>query len=344
MKKRIDARLPLMLAAAVLSSCATRGPYVPEVGAGYRIPDGFKVVGYFPSWSGDPALLRYRALTHICYAFVQPTMDGGYRGIETAEKLMDLVSRAHAADVKVLASLGGWNDGKPNAYDTIAADPALTERFMENTAELVERYDLDGIDMDWEFPTSGTAENFAALMRALAETLHSRGKLLSIAVSADEQHGGAYLDSIEPAVDFVNIMAYDDGFEVPPGTPHSPYSFAARSLDYWLIERGLPREKAVLGVPFYGRSLKDRHSQSYARILKADRRAPGKDVSGEYAYNGFDTIRAKTVNQARFRAGGVMVWQLNQDSDYEHSLLNVVFDSIKEPSDSYQMPTLPESP
>lgn len=332
MKPRSASMLGAAAAAAFgLASCATNLPNVPEVGEGFIIPEDFRVVGYFPSWSGNPELIRYRALTHICYAFVHPTMEGGYRGIATAEKLMRLTELAHANGVKVLASLGGWNDGTPNAYDTIAADPELTEIFLENTKELIDRYGLDGIDMDWEFPKPETARIFADLMIALGKSLRGQGKILSIAVSADERHGGAYLDDIEAAVDFVNIMAYDDGFEDPPGKHHSPYHFAKRSLDYWLIERGLPKEKATLGVPFYGRSLLTRRSQSYARLLKKDRSVPAKDISGEYAYNGFDTIRAKTVNQARVRAGGIMVWQLNQDSDYEHSLLNVIFDSIKEP-------------
>ncbi len=326
----------LAAAALALASCATRMPYYPEVGSGFRIPDGFKIVGYYPSWSGDPEAVRYRALTHICWAFVHPTMEGGYQDIENGEQLIRLVEKAHAAGVKVLVSLGDWNDGKPNPYDAIAADSGLTAAFLENTKELVDRYGLDGIDMDWEFPTAQTAGNFAALMKALSGMLRANGKLLSIAVSADERHGGVYLDSIEPAVDFVNIMAYDDGFELPPGAHHSTYAFARASLDYWLVERGLPREKAILGIPFYGRSFEDRHSQSYARILDSDRRAPAGDVSGEYGFNGFDTVRAKAVNQARFRAGGIMVWQLNQDSDGENSLLNAIFDAIKEPSDSSQ--------
>ena len=89
----------------LLAGCASQTAYIPTVGADYRIPAGFKIVGYFPSWSGDPKTIRYRALTHVCYAFASPTMEGGYAKIANEDRLIDLVTRAHAARVKVLLSL-----------------------------------------------------------------------------------------------------------------------------------------------------------------------------------------------------------------------------------------------
>ncbi len=319
-----------LCAALFLSACASQTAYIPTVGEGFRIPADFKVVGYFPSWSGDPKRIQYRALTHICYAFAAPTMEGGYCKIANDDKLIDLVTRAHAARVKVLLSLGGWNTGGPNAYDAIAADPALTAAFADSTMDTIARYCLDGIDMDWEFPTEQTAQAFAGLMHALSERLHLAGKQLSIAVSANAFHGKDYLDSIVEDVDFLNIMAYDDGYGLT-GVQHSSYWFAKAAMDYWLGIRRVPPPKAVLGVPFYGRSLKDRHSISYSGLLLSDPWASSSDLSGQFGYNGFDTLRSKAVNLARLRGGGIMIWQLNQDARGPDSLLNAIFDAIKEP-------------
>lgn len=328
--RSIVARAGALILLPLLAACASQTAYIPTVRENFRIPADFKMVGYFPSWSGDPKKIQYRALTHICYAFAIPTMEGGFKNIENENKLIALVTEAHANRVKVLLSLGGWNTGEPNAYDTIAADPALVSTFSDSIMSMIARYCLDGIDVDWEFPTASTARIFADLLHALAEKLHIAGKLLTIAVSADAAHGQDYLDSIIQDVDFLNIMAYDDGFRTP-GVHHSTYWFARAALDYWVGIRQVPKAKAILGVPFYGRSLKDRHSKSYSRLLKADPWASASDVSGEFGYNGIDTLRAKAVNQARVRGGGIMIWQLNQDANGSDSLLNAIFDAIKEP-------------
>jgi chitinase len=318
--------------AIVLGGCATSRSYerIPVVGREYRTPGDFRVVGYFPSWSGDPDKIQYRALTHINYAFVAPTKEGEYYPVDESEKLGLLVAYAHAFGVRVLASLGGGSDGKNEAFRAIAADPSLTAAFCGNTMALLERYDLDGIDMDWEFPSAADADGFALLMSALADALHAAHKLLTIAVGADEFDGVNCEDSVIASVDFLNIMAYDYGYG-QSGVHHSTYAFAQAAMNYWLADRGVPADKVVLGLPFYGRSLVDRHSRTFKAILAKDRDAPGKDVSGEFGYNGFATLRAKTLDLARALGGGVMVWQLNQDASGEASLLNAIFDAVKEP-------------
>jgi GH18 family chitinase len=166
-------------------------------------------------------------------------------------------------------------------------------------------------------------------MRALSQRLHAEHKLLTVAVAATNFHGRNYLDEVVADVDFLNIMAYDDGYR-QPGVHHSSYLYAEEALGYWLVDRGVPADKAVLGLPFYARSLYDRHSRTYRSICEEDREAPGKDRSGEYGYNGIATIRAKTLEIARAKAGGVMIWQLNQDARGEESLLNAIFDAVKE--------------
>lgn len=322
----------VLILGGALGGCASARSYepIPVVRDWYRIPSDFRIVGYFPSWSGDPDQVQYRALTHINYAFVNPTAEGGYRPVAEPKKLELLVTYAHAFGVKVLASLGGWNDGKTDAFATIAADPGLTATFVDSTIALVDSYNLDGIDVDWEFPAADAADDFARFVHALAERLHSSGRLLTVAVSANGFHGCNYPDSVIADADFLNIMAYDDGYG-QTGVNHSSYEFAASAMDYWLIARNVPAAKAVLGVPFYGRSLENRHARTFKSIYSKDRDAPGKDVSAEYGYNGFATIRAKTLGLARSRGGGIMIWQIAQDAQGENSLLNAIFDAVKEP-------------
>jgi GH18 family chitinase len=322
----------LALPALALASCAG-GPRVPLVPDRFRIPEGFRIVGYFPSWSGDPESIEYRALTHVCYAFARPTAEGSSEPIPNEEKLYRVSALAHEAGAEVLLSFGGGGEGDDLPLNAVAADISSTEAFIERVMDLISRYNLDGIDLDWEYPGEETSEDFARLVGSLAARLRAEGKTLSVAVGADGTHGRFCPDSAVEAADFLNVMAYDDGFGEPPGKNHSSYAFARSSLDYWIVERGAPRSKVVLGVPFYGRSLSDRHSISYYRLRKEHRVAAADDEAGGFGYNGFDTIRAKAVNQARYRAGGIMIWQLNQDADGEGSLLNAIYDAVKEPID-----------
>lgn len=303
----------------------------PVVSSGWRIPEGFRVVGYFPGWSGDVANLRYQALTHINYAFALVDATGTFRPLDSPEKLRDLVTRSKEWGVRVLLSVGGWNEGSTLAFDKIASDPARTRAFVEGAVRLLYTYALDGVDLDWEYPRAGTSSGYTTVVLALAEALHARGWDLSLAVSAADVNGQFISDQAWQAADWINVMAYDDGWASPPSTLHSTYEFARSSLDYWIDRRGVPRHKAVLGVPFYGRSLVDSSPRTYRALLEAFPGAEGSDVAGGFGYNGPDTLRAKVVNQARLRAGGVMVWQLNQDARGPSSLLSLIYDTVKEP-------------
>jgi spore germination protein YaaH len=174
-------------------------------------------------------------------------------------------------------------------------------------------------------------------MHALAERLHADGKLLTAAVSADASHGDQVRDGVVVDVDFLSVMAYDDGYK-EPGVHHSTVEFATTALLYWRIDRGVPPEKLVLGVPFYGRSLKDRRSRTFKRILADDPNAPGKDISGEFGYNGFATLRDKTLRLARTMGSGIMIWQIAQDASGTTSLLNAIYDAVKVPREETEPP------
>jgi len=295
------------------------------------VPDGFRIVGYFPSWSGDPKAVLYRDLTHIIYAFAFADSNGAYRPVEAPEKLDAVVKAAHAAGVKVLISVGGWNEGDDRAFEAISTHPERIQRFVQGTLNLLAAFHLDGVDIDWEFPGADTAAGYASMAQALSAALHPQGALVTLAVSAADVNGQFITDEAWQASDWVNIMAYDDGWGLSPIIPHSNYSFTRSALDYWLVQRGVPRDQVVVGVPFYGRSMVNRHARTYRSLVGQYFDAPAKDQVGEYSYNGPDTMRAKVVNQARFRAGGVMIWQLNQDARGPGSLLALIYNTVKEP-------------
>jgi chitinase len=327
MKRRVALLSVLVLLS--LAGCITYRP-IPVVGDTWQVRPGFRIVGYFPSWSGDPEEVRYDALTHIDYAFFTVTGQGCYRLIPNPGTLARLVALAHAHGVKVLASLGGGAEDAGDPFESIASDPERIAVFVESTMSLVHAFGLDGIDVDWEFPSAAAAGGYAALVHALADRLHAEGRLLTAAVSAGSWYGNRVAGSVIADVDFLNIMAYDDGYK-QVGVHHSSYDFAWAAMQYWLYQRGAPREKVILGVPFYARNLATRRSRTYKAIAAADLDAPGKDISGEFGYNGFATLRDKTLRLARNLGGGIMIWQIAQDAPGDRSLLNAIYDAVKVP-------------
>ncbi|MBB6271601.1 GH18 family chitinase [Pedobacter cryoconitis] len=276
-------------------------------------PADFKVIGYLPSWAGEVSQVQFNKLTHVNYAFILPTASGGFQALENPSKLQNLVSTAHANNVKVLVSVGGWNNGDDSAFESFAASASGRTTFTNNVINLVNQYNLDGIDIDWEYPDAGNSgNNYSALMQQLSTAMHSRGKLLTAAVVSYD--GPGVQNAVFGYVDFLNIMAYDEG-----GANHSTYDLAVKSLNYWK-GRGLPASKANLGVPFYGRSSSE--YVDYKTILSRGG-SPNSDSFAGIGYNGIPTIKNKT-NLAFDQAGGIMFWELSQDATAGNSLLSAI--------------------
>ncbi|QKG53352.1 glycosyl hydrolase family 18 protein [Hymenobacter sp. BRD67] len=272
----------------------------------------FRVVGYVPSWHGSVTNAQLAQLTHVNYAFLQPTATGGLHPIDNPAKLRQLVAAAHAAHVRALVSVGGWHDGDHSAFDAIGSNAQYTRAFVTNLLHFADDYQLDGIDIDWEYPDTCTAAGYAALLQQLATRLHSQGKLLTAAVAGGAWGGPGIQRGVFESVDFLNIMAYDG-----PHPMHATYASAVQTLAYWKL-RGLPASKAVLGVPFYAQP----GGVPYASLL-AQGADPNTDSFKNLGYNGLATIASKTT-LALDQASGVMIWELTQDAAGASSLLAAI--------------------
>jgi GH18 family chitinase len=293
----------------------------------------FKVVGYYPSWKPDKLnSVDFGIVTHVCYAFAIPTAEGGLRDLENPDTARALIRSAHNNGAKVLLSVGGWsyNDAPlENVFMEATADDERLQRFVESILDMCDEFGFDGVDIDWEHPrVDGTsARQYETLMLALSERLHAKGKLLTAAVlSGATADGNIYYDAaahtnaVLNAVDFINVMAYDGG----DGERHSQYQFAVDCGAYWKETRGLPAYKVVLGVPFYARPSWADYGTILAAVLDAFRKDHVSYNGMDVYYNGVDTIAEKT-RHARENLGGVMIWELTQDTaDRSKSLLQAI--------------------
>ncbi|SBT46416.1 glycosyl hydrolase family 18 protein [Micromonospora narathiwatensis] len=310
--------------AAGLLALATAGATLaltPAAADAAVLPNNFKSVGYMPSWSGSVNTIQYGKLTHINYAFALPNSDGSLRPVDNPSKLSSLVSLGHANNVKVSIAIGGWNDGDDSAFEALAANSGARGAFVTNVVNFVNQYNLDGVDIDWEYPDPGaSANNYSLLMQQLSSALHSRGKLLTAAVVSE----GYYVQGVPTAVfgyvDWLNIMAYDGG------SPHANYDWSINSVNGWK-SRGLPASKAVLGVPFYSRP----GYYTYSALVGMDPANANRDCTtaggAQQCYNGVPTIKRKT-QWALANAGGMMNWELSQDTTGSTSLVSAIYDTV----------------
>ena len=276
----------------------------------------FKVMGYLPSWSGSVSSIQFSKLTHINYAFLIPTSSGGYQAIDNPSKLSSMVSSAHANGVKALISVGGGGGG--GGFAGIVASSTNINNFINSMLSFCNQYGLDGVDIDWEYPASGTqASNFLTMMNALSTALHNNGKILSIAVIG--LGGDSILGGIFSAVDIVMVMAYDDN-----NFQHATYELGAQCMAYWL-GRGCPASKAVLGVPFYGHdsSLDPNNSTVQYNTIIANGGSSNLDVYNSIGYNGILTMKSKT-SYAMSVGGGIGIWELSGDATGTGSLLSAI--------------------
>ena len=275
----------------------------------------FKVIGYLPTWGGNLADVQFTKLTHINYAFLIPNANGTYQAPDDPTRLKNLVSMAHANGVKVVISVGGGGGG--DAFKTIVTTAALRTTFVNNMVAFTNQYNIDGVDIDWEFPNTGTeANNLVLMMQQLYNAMHPLGKLTTMAVVS---YGGtSILNGLFPYVDFLNIMAYDEN-----SYDHSTYDLGVKSVNYW-VGRGLPASKAILGVPFYGRdNCCDYKTVDYSAILAMGGSAQADTYNNEIGYNGIPTMKKKTA-YAMGACGGIMIWSIDTDAKGANSLLSAI--------------------
>lgn len=219
-----------------------------------------KIVAAYVTSQGE-SLPDPSVLTHINYAFGHVDSTFSKVCIDREERLREIADlKKDYPDLKVSLSIGGWGSGN---FSEMAADENRRLSFADDCKRIVDEFGLDGIDIDWEYPTSDAAgiscspadkENYTLLMRDIREAIGPE-KLLTLASSFTAR----YIDfrAIAPYIDFVNIMAYDMG--KPPYHNAALYpsdkTLKGASCDESLnahIAAGVPADKIVLGIPFYG--------------------------------------------------------------------------------------------
>jgi chitinase len=190
--------------------------------------------------------------------------------------------RAKHAHLKTLISVGGWADS--GGFSDAALTDDSRRIFARSCVDFAVKYGFDGVDIDWEFPGGGGVEgnkfrredtqNFTSMLAELRGQLDERGKadgrayLLTIAAPAGhDTYARIELAKIHAYLDWINLMTYDfagewserTGFNAPlyaaredPGDKRRQRNVDAAVTGY--LAAGVPADKIVVGIPFYGKS------------------------------------------------------------------------------------------
>ena len=216
----------------------------------------------------------------------------------------------------MLFTVGGWN--KSEGFAALAGDAQLRTEFIHDAREFCRLNGFEGIDYDWEHPEG--AEQIRAFGKLLADThadFAKHGLIVTIAQAGWQSLGMKAYQS----VDRVHLMAYDHDF------PQATFDKAKADVNR-LVEAGCPRNKIVLGLPFYGRN-KEGEAKTFAQLAESSSFDADVSVVDGYAFNGPTLIARKVQLAKEERLAGVMIWELAQDTRGSRSLLKVLEDSLK---------------
>ncbi len=334
---------------ALLAACSKKDTPAPQpnpvptpVVIGPPPDFGFKVVGYFPSYRNPASIpdVKFRMTNVVNYAFFTVTPAAGLT-LNSPSTFTAVVAKAKANGAKVFMSINGSTADFEAATNSAGGRNTLIKNIMNN----VRQYLLDGVDMDWEFPSAAnaSASQFTALMKELSDSCHLNKKYYLTAAITPGKYAGSFRDGIETAVfgyvDWFNVMVYDDFSTTVPYKHHADMAFANVSMNYWLTTRGMPASKFVMGLPGYGRPSGITQTNTvltYSGIL-AQGGSPLSDsavvTSSGWAspytvyYNSLPTIKLKAM-AAKQRGNGVMLWEKGQDANDANSLLKAACDTV----------------
>ena len=183
--------------------------------------------------------------------------------------------RKENADCKLVLSIGGWGAG---GFSEAAADEEGREKFALTAVEIIKKYELDGLDIDWEYPCISTAgiaatyddrENFTKLIKTSREIMDKelgKDKMLTIAAGAGEYFiNSTNMREVEKYLDYVQLMTYDlrGGYHIITGhhtnlldDKKDILQASAKKAAACFENAGVPREKLILGAAYYSRMWK----------------------------------------------------------------------------------------
>ncbi|KAF9057902.1 endochitinase [Panaeolus papilionaceus] len=248
---------------------------------------------WYASWhatTGFPlSAVPWSSYTHLTYAFAETTPDASKLDVMEPQLLSQFVTEAHKHGVKALVSIGGWTGSRGFSLNVGSARNRTT--FVNTVTQLAQKYNLDGLDFDWEYPgnqgigcnaiSPSDTQNFLLFLQELRKNAVGSKLLLSAATATVPFFGsnGSPLSDVSgfsKVLDWIAIMNYDlwGSWSAAVG-PNAPLNdtcaasanqagSAVSAVSKW-NKAGIPLSQLVLGVAGYGHSFRVRKANAFAK-------------------------------------------------------------------------------
>ena len=315
---------------------------------------GYLIDGYKPTDS------QFKEMTHIAVSFLRAAdITGNITMTSGWENLNEVVTAAHANNVKVIISFGG---GEFKVTSMLMGIKKNRQNLIRNIISFMKKYNIDGFDCDWE-PSwvdnkvemeainNTITHYYITFIKEFREALDLEfGKGVKTFTAAILHGNSIWYSNLKQIahfpqngwwhyLDWVSLMNYDNDLGSKHATFESVFGIKG-SVAYW-TKFGIPQSKIVTGVPYYARAGWGEEYLFYKDIVKIDPSIDSnvnfilynRDNLGEkeYGFNGVETVIKKVAEGKKLNLTGIMFWQLAGDLpvDHEKSLLRVMSNEFK---------------
>ncbi|KAJ6467525.1 glycoside hydrolase family 18 protein [Mycena vitilis] len=230
---------------------------------------------WYPSWSSvRPADLSWHQYTHMVYSFGLTTPDPGQISGLDENLLRNFVHTAKSKGVTPMLSIGGWTGSQ--YFSTAVATSEHRTKFLNAIVALVNKYQLDGIDFDWEYPghqglssnvvSPHDSANFLLFLQQLRKKKPTLELTAAVYTPFTGSDGNPMPDvsGFAKVLDRVELMIYDTWSSKTHAGPNAPLrdNCAPPDFQFGSVESVVaqwtkakfPAEKIVLGLAAYGHS------------------------------------------------------------------------------------------
>jgi len=278
------------------------------------------IIGYVGGFRGLIAIdsIDIWRLSHINYAFVDIKDNRAWLHNEATDTVnlrkLSKLKRINLG-LKILISIGGWTWSK-NFSDAVLTDTS-TQNFVSSAVAIVSKYNLDGIDIDWEYPgmmgdsniyRPEDKQHYTFLFKDLRESLDSLSHITNMKYYVTTAVGGSQnyidhteMDKVQQYADYINIMSYDYASSSDPVSGHHTNLYtssgdnnqhsAHKSIQAF-IASGVPPAKIVIGIAFYGKGWQMESAENNGLYRKAVKPARG---------GGFTYLKDSLVNKNGYK-------------------------------------------
>ena len=279
----------------------------------------------------------FERLAHVdrIYVFgLSPDEEGSFVVTDKYRRGLEAILAASKNGQQKLLTVGGGATVKQ--MFVMGTDPEKRAAYAKELVRLSEEYSFDGIDVDWEASRKAggvyTDEQFTDFLKEI-KALQKPGQLLTATLSRRRECARLAVKAIE-YVDDISVMIYS---HIEKKDRSLAPLWVVEEVMGWYAEAGVPADRLIPGVPFYGihQSMADgkpRKNRTYAVIEptlpKGDRKI-NVDADG-YAFNSYDEMKDKTIWMRSKGYKGIMIWELSQDAPYDcgRSLLRAINDGV----------------